>query len=115
MKCSNCGFTLLEVLIALAVLAGAVTTLVVTFNHHLSLVLRNRETTVALLLGRAKLEDPGFTTSSVSEGTFAPEFPEIFWKREQTDSSFPGMKRYLLTISWQSGREAFTLVNYDRK
>jgi len=112
---SNRGFTLLEVLIALAILAGAVTTLVVTFNHHLSLVLRNRETTAALLLGRAKLEDPGFITSQASEGTFAPEFPAMSWKREQTESSFPGMKRYLLTISWQSGREALTLVSYDRK
>lgn len=115
MRGSNRGFSLLEVLIALAILAGAVTTLVVTFNHHLSLVLRDRETTAALLLGRAKLEDPAFITSQTSEGTFAPEFPAMSWKREQTESAFPGMKRYLLTISWQSGRESLTLVSYDRK
>lgn len=109
------GFTLLEVLIALAILAGAVTTVVVTFNRHLSLVVRDKETTTALLLARAKLEEPGFISSEKADGTFAPEFPDLAWKREQTKSEYPGLKRYLVTVSWQSGRQSLTLVSYDRR
>lgn len=112
---SNRAFTLLEVLVALAILAGAITTVVVTFNRHLSLVIRDKETTTALLLARAKLAEPGFLGSSTADGTFAPEFPAVLWKRVQTPTDYPGLKRYLLTVSWQSGQQSLVLVTYDRK
>jgi general secretion pathway protein I len=112
---SQHGFTLLEVLIALAILAGAITTVVVTFNRHLSLVIREKESTTALVLARAKLDEPGFLTSTTAEGSFAPGFPEVAWKREQTQTDYPGIKRYLVTITWQSGQRSLQLVTYGRQ
>ncbi len=109
------GFTLLEVLVALAILAGAITTIVVTFNHHLSLVVRNREETTALLLARAKLAEPDFLTASTTDGTFAPDFPDITWKRLTTPTDYPGLQRFILTVSWQHGHRTLTLVTYDKK
>jgi general secretion pathway protein I len=112
---SSRGFTLLEVLIALAILAGTITTVVATFNQHLSLVVRDKETTTALLLARAKLAEPDFTNSSTSNGTFAPEYPAVLWKRVQTATDYPGLKRYQLTVSWQSEQRSLVLVIYARK
>ncbi len=109
---SNRGFTLLEVLIALAILAGAITTILVSFNRHLSLVVRDQEITTALLLARAKLAEPDFLTATASDGSFAPQFPAITWKRQQTATTYPGLKRYQLTVSWQSGRQSLILVTY---
>jgi len=112
---SSRAFTLLEVLIALAILAGAITTVVVTFNRHLSLVVRDKETTTALLLARAKLAEPDFLTSITADGTFKPDYPDILWKRLQTATDYPGLKRYQLTVSWQSGQRSLVLVTYARK
>jgi len=108
------GFTLLEVLMALALLAGAVTSLVVSFNYHLSVSLRDKEETTALLLGRALLDEPDFLSSSTTEGTFAPDYPDITWSRQTTSSQFPGLQRYVLTISWQLGKRYLALVTYGQ-
>ncbi|MDY0299963.1 MAG: prepilin-type N-terminal cleavage/methylation domain-containing protein [Trichlorobacter sp.] len=111
---SSAGFTLLEVLVALAIMAGALTTLVVSFNYHLSITLRDREETTALLLGRSLLDDPEFRTSSENKGDFSPEHPDYKWQQETTNSPFPGLDRYLLTISWQDGARTLALVTYGR-
>ena len=108
------GFTLLEVLIALALLAGVITTVVVSFNRHLTLATEDQEKTTALLLARAKMAEPEFLTSTTSEGSFAPGFPQISWKREQSASDYPGLKRYQLTVFWQANRRSLTLVTYGR-
>lgn len=115
MSRSYSGFTLLEVLVALAILAGTITTVVVTFNRNLSLVVREKETTTALLLARSKLDQPDFLTASTAQGTFAPAYPDIAWKREETATEYPGLKRYLVTVSWQSGKNTLTLVTYGSK
>jgi general secretion pathway protein I len=108
------GFTLLEVLVALALLAGALTSLVVSFNYHLSVSLKDKEETTALLLGRALLDEPAFLSSSTSEGNFAPDYPETTWTRRTTPAQFPGLQRYVLTVSWQKGTRSLNLVTYGR-
>lgn len=111
----NAGFTLLEVLVALAILAGALTSLVVVSNNQLATVIRDREATTALLLARAKMDDPAFLSSSVSEGNFAPDYPEISWQRQATPGDYPGLTRYRLTVAWQQGSRSLSLVTYARR
>ena len=111
---SVAGFTLLEVLVALAILSGVVTTVVVTFNRHLSLVVSDRENTTAQMLAQVKIAEPAFMTSVTSEGSFAPAFPDYKWKREETNSAYPGLKRYRITVSWQSDRRSLSMVIYGR-
>lgn len=115
MNQSSKGFTLLEVLVALAILAGALTTVVVVFNHHLSLVVKDREETTAMLLVRAKLEEPGFLTTTATEGSFAPEQPDMVWKRQTTPTDYPGLQRFVLTVYWQNGQRTLSLVTYGKK
>lgn len=108
------GFTLLETLVALALLAGVVTTVLVSFNHHLGLVVDDRETTTAMLLARASLESPDFLGNTDSEGDFGEDFPGFKWKKEKTDTSLAWLKRYQLTITWQAGQRTVVMVTYGR-
>jgi general secretion pathway protein I len=106
------GFTLLEVMIALAIMAGVVVTIIGAVNHHLGLAARDREETVAVLLARGKLAEPGFATQETTAGTFAPAWPEYSWRRELLPTETIGLKRLVLTISWQEKRQTMALVQY---
>ncbi|MFZ5907636.1 MAG: type IV pilus modification PilV family protein [Nitrospirota bacterium] len=51
------GFTLLEVLIALAIVGSLLVTLIYTVNYQLGLIERQETITVATLLARSKMAD----------------------------------------------------------
>jgi general secretion pathway protein I len=107
------GFTLLEVMIALAIMAGVVLTVISSFNYHLSVVNRDREETVAVLLARAKMSDPA--PEKLDKGTFAPDHPEIAWKAEvKPMDGFPGVSLMTFTVSWHDGKRNISLVKYQR-
>jgi general secretion pathway protein I len=107
------GFTLLEVMIALAIMAGVVLTVISSFNYHLSVVDRDRKETVAVLLARAKMDDPAFKPGEAKSGTFAPDRPDIAWKAEVKPlEGYQGVNRMAFTVSWDSGRREITLVKY---
>ena len=109
------GFTLLEVMISLAVLAGVILTVISSFNYHLSVVARDMEETTAVLMGRAKLDDPGFQAVDGEKGTFAPDRPDINWKTDVKQTDYPGVKRISLTLYWESERKKIALVRYLAK
>jgi general secretion pathway protein I len=109
------GFTLLEVMVALAIMAGVILTVISSFNYHLSVVSRDREETVAVLLGRAKLDDPGFPTNEKGKGTFAPDWPGIAWATDIKPTDYPGVSRVILMLSWDAERRKVSLVKYVAK
>ena len=49
------GFTLLEIMIALAIVGGLLITLIYTLNYHLNLAERHETVTIASLLAREKI------------------------------------------------------------
>jgi len=106
------GFSLLEVLIALAIMAGVVMTVIVSFNYHLGIVARDKSETEAVLLGRAKIDDPGFKSLPYGKGDFAPARADITWEKKVTETECPGITRMTLTISWDSSKRNLTLVRY---
>jgi len=107
------GFSLLEVLIALAIMSGVVMTVIVSFNYHLGIVARDKGETEAVLLGRAKIDDPGFKLLPQGKGNFAPARADIAWEKKVSETEFPGIKRMTLTISWDSSKRNISLVRYD--
>lgn len=109
------GFTLLEVMIALAIMAGVILTVISSFNYHLSMVERDRQETMAVLLGRAKMDDPDFRPDEGGKGTFAPDRPEIAWSVDMKPTDYPGVNRVILTVSWDSERRKVDLVQYVAK
>lgn len=107
------GFTLLEVMIALAIVAGVLLTVITTLNYHLSIVGQDAEETTAVLVGRAKLDDPDFPKLTENQGSFAPDHPELTWKREITPvPDLQGLNRVSLTVSWDDGKKTLSLVQY---
>jgi general secretion pathway protein I len=113
------GFTLLEVMIALAIMAGVILTVISSFNYHLSVVSRDREETIAVLLARAKLDDPNFKSNEQGKGTFAPDRPDIKWETVVKPAEIPGaaalLNQLTLTVSWNEDRRKLTLVQYVAK
>jgi general secretion pathway protein I len=110
------GFTLLEVMVALAIMAGVVLTVISSVNYHLSLTTRNNEETVALLLARAKLEELELLDKQQmaegKEGTFQPEWPDYSWKAEITPSPVPVFKTLTVTVTWGTQRRTLSLDHY---
>lgn len=83
------GFTLIEVVVALAILAVSLTVLLETQIASLRAAGRSRDLTIAALLCRSKMADieqqlfdDGFTVGDVEEdGNFSEEgYPKITWK-----------------------------------
>lgn len=107
------GFTLLEVMIALAIAAGVLLTVISSVNYHLSIVGQDAEETTAALVGRAKLDDPDFSKGTDNKGTFAPDHPAIKWERETTDTKIPGLSQIRLTVSWNDDKKKIYLVKYS--
>lgn len=112
---SEPGFTLLEVMVALAIMAGVILTVINSFNYHLSVVNRDREETIAVILARAKLEDPDFKPGEEKKGTFAPDWPDISWKADSKPTDYPGVNRLIFTVSWDAERRKLAFVQYITK
>ena len=107
------GFTLLEIMIALAIMAGVLLTVISSFNYHLSLAARDREETIATLLARAKLDDPDFAKQQdKTSGTFAPDWPEIGWQTTTEPAQIQGVKKLTFTVTWDNKRRKLAFVRY---
>lgn len=109
------GFTLLEVVIALAIMAGTLLTVISAFNHHLSVVARDRVESEALLLARGKLEELEMApveSLQAHEGTFAPDRADIAWKLTISPTLIPGLRQLTITVFWDDKRKRLSLDHY---
>jgi general secretion pathway protein I len=82
------GFTLLEVMIAVAVIAMSFTALLSAQSQSLSIAARSRFESAAALLARqklAELELSGFDSLSSGSGDFEDDFAAYRWQTEVTD------------------------------
>jgi general secretion pathway protein I len=102
-------------MVALAIMAGVILTVISSFNYHLSVVERDRQESIAVLLGRAKLDDPEFKPLDGEKGDFAPDRPEITWETRVKPTDYPGVSRISLNLSWDSQRRNVELVQYVAK
>ena len=84
---SRSGFTLLEVLIALSIIAIAFTSLFSTQSSSLSLAIHAKFHTDASLLAREVIAgyESGLIEFSETNGDFAPEFPYLYWETSISD------------------------------
>lgn len=109
------GFTLLEVMIALAIMSGVILTVITSYNYHLAVISRDRQETEAVLLARARLDDPEFPKQTRKSGTFAPQHPEINWTVTTTPADIPGVDRLAFTVGWDGERRKLTLVKFQER
>ncbi|MEJ2182154.1 MAG: type II secretion system protein [Nitrospirota bacterium] len=95
---SSRGFTLLEVMIALAIVGGLLVTLLYTLGYHLDVAARQEAATVATMLAKNKLTD--FKEDPTEEsGSFPEPFEDFRFRVQRLASPYPGVLRVKVTVT----------------
>ncbi len=118
------GFTLLEVMIAISLLAIALTTLFGSQSQSVSLGSTTKFNTQAPLLAQLKLAEFTKTTErpTSDSGDFGDKFPGYQWKIETEDANLEAseilskledtLQRLTLTISWGDNHYVYEIKSY---
>jgi general secretion pathway protein I len=118
------GFTLLEVMIAVSLLAIALTTLFGSQSQSVSLGSTTKFNIQAPLLAQLKLVEFTRTTDrpSSDSGDFGDKFPGYQWKIETEDANLETspilskledtLQRLTLTVSWGDNRYVYQVQSY---
>ncbi len=110
------GFTMLEVMICLAILAGVVVTVLVSLNHHLGLVSYNRDLVTAAILGREKAEETALHGLPVlRKGGFAGAEDRFSWRLDAEETDLKGLKRIDINVEWEGGRRVSFISYFQDK
>lgn len=91
------GFTLLEVLISLAIISGLLVTLIYTVNYHLSLVDRQETVAVATLLAKKKMTDLESKKES-GKGAFEEPYGSYTYETFVKDSPYSGISEIMVVV-----------------
>jgi general secretion pathway protein I len=110
MNTKHAGFTLLEVMFALAVIAATLVVVLGSQSQSLSLATETKFTTTAIFLAQhkmAELETGNPADLSADSGDFGEDFPGYRWELDVSDAppvEPEGVSDYLrqvdLTVSW---------------
>lgn len=116
------GFTLLEVMIATAIVAMAVTVLLGLANRSLAVHERLQRTTQATLLAQSRLAEIEVEarkggSRQDEKGDFPPPDELFRWQSAWLDTPLPAVRRIDLTVSWGevTKNEAVTLTSFVRE
>lgn len=85
------GFTLLEVMVALSIIAVVLVSLLVSQSQSVSLLDETKFNTTAALLAQKKIseiESEIEDNLTSDEGDFGEDFPDYFWRIEVQDITF---------------------------
>ncbi|MEJ2683925.1 MAG: prepilin-type N-terminal cleavage/methylation domain-containing protein [Candidatus Sulfobium sp.] len=105
----NGGFTLLEIMIALAIIGGLLVTLLYTLNYNLGIAGRHQFVTVATLLARDKIEEVE-ANPEASSGAFPKPYSDYSFAAVVKGSPFPGISEVSVTVS--RGDEHLELADF---
>jgi general secretion pathway protein I len=118
------GFTLLEVLVAVAIVAIALVTFMGLHLHSLDDTIRAQDLTTAVLLAQGKLATMGeFPDTGEVQGKFAgPELERFQWATAVTERTLDAIgsgnpvtvRRLEVTVRWVDGQQIrhYTLEAY---
>jgi general secretion pathway protein I len=90
------GFTLMEVMIAMAILAIALLAVFQMQSQSISMAGEARFKTTASLLAQSKMADLEAAETLISQtqkGDFAPDYPEYAWTTQVTDTQIAKLKK----------------------
>ncbi|MRR15790.1 MAG: type II secretion system protein GspI [Deltaproteobacteria bacterium] len=117
MRVYDAGFTLLEVMVAMSILALALVAVFQLQSQSIAMSTSARFMTTASLLAQSKMADveAGAALGNMSgKGDFAPDFPEYQWTLQITDTKIPKLKRIEVNVfhSALAYGNAYQLVFY---
>jgi len=105
------GFTLLEVMVSLAIMAGVILTVLGSVNYHLGIIANERDSTALTLLARYRMAELELAPAK-GEGTFAPSHPELSWKADLLPADLPVLQKLVVKVRRGSDGREVTLVRY---
>lgn len=111
-KSAEKAFTLLEVMISLAIVGGLLVTLIYSLNYHLGIAERHRTITVSTVLAKEKMYAME-KTPAAGKGQFPEPYAAYSYETVVKDSSFPRMSEISVTVT--DGKERVTLSELVRK
>jgi general secretion pathway protein I len=95
------GFTLLEVMIAMTILAIALVALSRSQSQSLAVTGGSREETTLCLLAQSKMaemESGTALSTSSDKGDFGTDFPDIAWESRVSDSAIQNLKKIEVAV-----------------
>lgn len=109
------GFTLLESMIALAILSGVVVAVLVSLNYNLGVAAYDRDLVAATVLGKEIAEESSlFAMAADSKGVFTGPFSKFSWSVHTGATEIEGLKRVNIKISWDSDKNV-TFASFKRE
>jgi type II secretion system protein I len=117
---NKCGFTLLEVMIALAILALVGVAFLRAQAGSIRLLDESNQISLATLLARekmAELEGMGFPEAGKRSGTGGEAYPALRWEQVVTGTELPAIRKALVRVLWKDGtrERSLELVAYFAK
>lgn len=100
------GFTLLEIMISLAVIGGLLVTLLYTLNYHLGIAERQEFITIATMLSKNRIAEVE-KAPIISEGDFPEPYSGYRYVTVIRESPYPGISEITVTVS--RGNESLKL------
>jgi general secretion pathway protein I len=122
---SNKGFTLLEVMIAVSILAIALVALFGSQSRSLSLATEAHFNNIAPMLASLKLAElqSGIIPLQSDEGDFEDDFSNYSWKIEVSDAALDSfdvldnlekpLQQVSLTVFWKETKYSYSLMQYE--
>lgn len=114
------GFTLLEVMIAMAILSISLLVVFQSQSQSVSMMAASRATTMLTMLAQSKmaeLETANISALESGSGDFGSDYPDYTWASKVTSEDVQLLKKIVLTV--QNNRlkkgNAITLVLYRFK
>ena len=98
------GFTLLEIMIALAIISIAMVSLMSLANRTIGVHDRLQQLTVATLLAQQRMAEAevssqhGTLDSGDSRGTFADPYQDYSWRISYADTPLPSVRMVTVTV-----------------
>lgn len=119
----SCGFTLLEVMVAVAIIAIALTAVLGSQSQSVSLASEAKFSTVAAFLAQSKMaeiESAGPDDLTSDAGDFGEDYPDYRWETEVNDVTLADsekagdyLKQIDLNVSWgENGLYQYSLRLY---
>ena len=110
------GFTLLEVLVALAILSIALVVLLGLRNRDVDLVNTTRDLITATALARMKIVETqveSFPDLGETTGEFGDDYSQFHWYKAVSSTPFDFVREVRVSVKWgQADRETVELVKY---
>jgi general secretion pathway protein I len=101
-------------MVALAIMAGVILTVLGSVNYHLGIIAGERDSTTLTLLARNRMAELEKAPAK-GEGTFAPTHPELSWKAEILPADLPGLQKLIVKVKRNSDGREVALVRYFQK